>query len=163
MRNLIDYDLERDAVALMCSVACDMDESCINFLTSAASVLVYYAYDDDELAEETVESVNGSACFMIPETLLRTVGTFTVWADGKSRLRFVVERTTSAGKPLTICEIDGTFYVRGPAESSGNGVAMPWFLEIDENGDLILLYPDGGTAPDMAINADGDLILTIEG
>lgn len=162
MRNLIDYDLELDAVALVCSVACDTDESCINFLTSAASVAVILATSGGSRTE-TVETVNGSACFMLPETLLRSEGTFTVQADGKTPLAFVVERTTTAGKPLTICEVYGKFHVRSAVESSGEGVGMPWCLEIDENGDLLLFYPDGGTAPDMAINADGDLILTIEG
>lgn len=162
MRNLIDYDLELDAVALVCSVACDMDESCINFLTSAASVAVILTTSGGSRTE-TVKTVNGSACFTLPETLLRTAGTFTVKADGKNALVFIVERTTSTGKPLTLCEVNGKFYVRCSAESSGEGVCMPWCLEIDENGDLLLHYLDGGTVPDMAINADGDLILTIEG
>ena len=162
MRNLIDYDLELDAVALVCSVACETDESCINFLTSAASVAVVITTGKGSTAQ-TIETVNGSACFMLPETALRTAGRFTVQADGKTPLDFIVERTTTADKPLTLCEVDGKFYVRSAVESSGEGVGMPWCLEIDENGDLLLFYPDDGIAPDMAINADGDLILTIEG
>ena len=114
-------------------------------------------------AEETVETVNGSACFMIPESLLRTAGSFTVWADGKPRLHFIVERTTSDGKPLTISEVDGTIYVRSPADTSATGMGSPWALEIDNAGNLLLYYPDNGTPPDLHVNNDGDLIFTIEG
>lgn len=158
MRNLIDYDLERDAVALVCSVACDTDESCINFLTSAASVLVYYPFGDEELAEETVETVNGSACFMIPESLLRTAGSFTVWADGKARVHFIVERTTTAGQSLTLCQVGDAFHIRGPAETSGSGGTGLFGFTIDENGHLICTYE--GEPPALAINAEGHLIYT---
>lgn len=52
----------------------------------------------------------------------------------------------------------------GPAGPSGVAVAMSGYfaLNIDENGDLILSYPDDEDPPDLSINANGDLILHIE-
>lgn len=162
MRNLIDYDLELDAVALVCSVACDTDESCINFLTSAASVVVLLTTSEGS-STETVDTVNGSACFMLPEAVLRKAGSFTVRADGKTPLEFIVERTTTEGQSLTLCQVDDAFHIRGPAETSGGALGSPWALEIDNAGNLLLYYPDGGTPPDLHVNSDGDLIFTIEG
>lgn len=167
MRNMIDFDMERDAVALVCAMACDTEESCINFITSASSVAVHLTVNPSgggTTTTETVETVNGAACYTIPDAIMRAAGEFTVSADNKTAIRFVVESSISKGKPIMLYLQNGAFYVRTTSEETGQGNAGPmWCMEVNGDGDLMLHYDDGSDVPNLTINADGDLIYTIEG
>lgn len=167
MRNMIDFDMERDAVALVCAMACDTEESCINFITSASTVAVHLTVNPSgggTTTTETVQTVNGAACYTIPDATMRAAGEFTVSADNKTAIRFVVESSISAGKALMLYLKNGVFYVRAASDGTGQGNSGPmWCMQVNEEGNLMLHYDDGSEAPNMAINDDGDLIYTIEG
>lgn len=57
---------------------------------------------------------------------------------------------------------------QGPqGERGADGIAImqgayTYSLHVDENGDLIMTYVDNTVPPDLSINNDGDLILTID-
>lgn len=163
MRNVIDFSVERDEVSLFCEIAdASCMESCINFITSAAS-LVVRLQQGSTTTETTFSNVSGSACYMLPDAAIRAAGEFTVCANGCTPLRFIVEAAIPAGTEYFISmHANGAFYVRAASAGSGNDDFGMFAFEIDESGHLICIY-SGNNPPPLSIDENGHLICTLEG
>lgn len=163
MRNVIDFDVDQDAVSVFCEIAdTSCMESCINFITSAASLVVRLR-QGSTTTETTFSDVAGSACYMLPDAALRAAGEFTVCADGCTPLRFIVEAEIHADAEYSVSmHADGAFYVRAAATGGGGDDFGMFAFEIDENGHLICIY-DGSSPPPLSIDENGHLIWTLEG
>lgn len=114
-----------------------MEESCINFITSAASVTVHLS-QDGATTTETIETTNGAACYVIPDAILRTAGEFTICADGKTPMQFVVSETIAAGKTITLALRNGVFYACGETEKGDYTVTSVNGIKADSSGNVAI-------------------------
>lgn len=119
MRNVIDFDVDRDEVSMLCEIAdSSCAESCINFISSAASLVVCFERDG-ETTETTLSVANGSACYMLPDDVMRAAGEFTVCTVGKTAMRFVVAEAIPEESEYYLSLSGGIFYVNVSFTSSG--------------------------------------------
>ena len=145
MRNVIDFDVEHDQVLLVCEIANDSCMgSCINFITSASSLTV--RVQKDGTATETTLSVqNGSACYMLPDYMMRAAGTFTVCAIGNTPIQFEITEAIAADVEYTICLSNGVAYVRacGPGDSAASPCVLYNLLH---NADFTQMVAQAGVS-----------------
>lgn len=126
--------------------------------------------------EITTSSVDGGENLVTINKTDGTSSTFTVRNGSKGSTGVGIqnihfEGTTESGQPnhMHIVMTDGTINTfdiyngtaGAPGTGGGGGLGACAF-EIDTNGNLIMLYPDDSTPPNLAINTDGELILTLE-
>lgn len=173
MRIAIEFDVDRDEIALISEVADgSCVESCINFTTKTAdSVAVFFAKSGS--TSETILPVERcSACFVLPDDVIRTPGEFTVYSSGCMVLRFVVPQTIPAGVEYSISLRHGVFYVEYVDSSADDWVRPKITLERLSNGVLITVVDADGVQTAMVydgttgettsysfhINEDGHLI-----
>lgn len=115
MRNIIDVDVAADSLELVSNIYDDgEDESCINFRVSHDITVTLT--QGSTTTQKSVSPVDGVACYVLDDSMLRTAGTFTVTTDGITPLEFVVERDVPEGACFSIRLTDGKLYVRCAAQ-----------------------------------------------
>lgn len=182
MRNVIDFDVEQDAVSVFCEIAdTSCMESCINFIAEAETLTVHFNRGGAGY-ETVIPVVDGSACYMLPDAQMRAAGEFTICAAGKTKMRFVVEQTIAPGTEYSVRLTNGVFYVKCQSANKEDDWIRPKItLERLANGVLITVEDADGVQTAMVydgvggdpgngefncsfyINADGDLICTYVG
>lgn len=179
MRIAIDYNIDRDEVALISEVADNSCmESCINFDTTKSDSVTVYFEQNGKTVETVIPVTHCAACYVLDDTAMRTAGEFTVCAEGATPLRFVVEKEIAAGAEYSVNLAYGAFYVKCQATNNSGWIRPKITLERLAYGVLItvedadgiqtaMVYDGaGGTTGDYEFNCsfrvdeNGDLICT---
>lgn len=164
MRISIEFDVDRNEVALMSEIADDSCmEICIDFTTHNADNVTVHFEQNGTTVETVLPVAFCSARYILNDSIVRTAGEFTVCASGCAPLRFVVNEAIPAGVEYSISLRGGVFYVRYAATSGGGDSNFGMFaFHIDESGHLICTY-DGSDPPPLSIDENGHLIWNLEG
>lgn len=153
MRNIIDVDIISDRVDLVSNVQSDgVSECLINFRTSN-DISVTITKDDISVVS-VAKSVNGVARFTVDDTTIRASGEFTVFTDGLTPIRFVVEKNVGANAAYMVRASGGALYVRTATKKSSG-----------EDDTRVYLYKDGDGIDELtggwSETSDGSGVCTI--
>ena len=168
MRKVIEFDVELDAVSLVCEIAdASCMESCINFIASSDSLMVYFA-KDGATEENVIPVVNGSACYMLPDDAMRAAGEFSVYAAGKTAMHFVVSEAIATTADYYLSLSNSFFYVNasipgGAGDGSGADGYSPTVALTDVTGGVQLAITDvNGTKTALIKHGHSTMVSLLE-
>lgn len=189
MRIAIDFNVTRNEIVLVCENAdSSRAESCINFIAPGMDTVTVNTEKDGEVTQTALPVTNGSACHVLDDAMMRTAGKFTIYAEGKQRLCFVVPENIPDGAEYTISMTDEGFRVRYVAPTGGgdhdcivksvNGKTGHVVIEIPESdgtaehecavssvngqtGDVVINIPEHECAVKSVNGQTGDVVIPI--
>lgn len=161
MRNVIDVNVAANEVELVSNIYDgDACESCINFIVDHDISVTLTKDGVDQVRD--VAAVDGIACYILDDYLLRCAGEFTVSTAGIVPIRFVVEKDISAAVNISIRWKDNAFRVYCAEPGGGKDGTFGMFsFSVNNDGHLICTY-DTTEPPPLSINAAGHLVWTID-
>lgn len=163
MRNVIDVNVAANEVELVSNIYDDAAcESCINFIVDH-DISVTLTKDGSDRTQD-VAAVDGIACYILDDSLLRCTGEFTVSTEGVVPIRFVVEKDISSTVNISIRWKDNAFrvYCAEPGSGSqGGGVFINF--DVDLSTGQLVMKTAVETDASFRINENGILEVIFNG
>lgn len=164
MRIAIDFNVARNEIVLICENA---DSSCaesrINFIAPGMDTVTVHMDKDGETTQTVLTVTNGSACHVLDDALMRKAGTFTVYAEDKQRLCFVVPEDIPEGVEYSISLTDEGFCVKYTAPSGGGDHDCLVKSVNGQTGHVVVKIPEGSGLPDVTAEDNGKLLVVVDG
>lgn len=164
MRIAIDFNVARNEIVLVCENAdSSCAESCINFIAPGMDAVTVHTEKGGETTQTVLTVSNGSACHVLDDTLMRTAGTFTIYAEDKQRLRFIVPENIPAGVEYTISLTDEGFRVKYVAPTGGGDHDCLVKSVNGQTGHVVIEIPEGSGLPDVTEADNGKMLVVVDG